>query len=128
MTTVPGEHEAAAGMTRLAQSLAAWGGPGFEAVFRQELAALGAGRLPLQQGLTGSSYATDTEPQVMIIRAIEADGVIRVRAGVFYTGIIAGCNCADDPTPVEEQAEYCMLQVDIDRVTGTAAIALVEDE
>jgi len=128
MTTVPGEHEAATGTTRLAQSLAAWGDPGFEAAFRQELAGLGAARLPLQQGLTGSSYATDTEPQVMIIRAIEADGVIRVRAGVFYTGIIAGCNCADDPTPVEELTEYCMLQVDIDRVTGAAAIALVEDE
>lgn len=114
-------------MTRLANSLSAWGGPGFEATFRQELAGLGVEGLPLQQGLTGSSYATGARPQVMVIRATEADGAIRVRAGVFYTGIIAGCSCADDPTPVEEQAEYCMLQVDIDRVTGAATIALVED-
>ena len=115
------------GVTRLANSLSAWGGPGFEAAFRQELASLGVEGLPLQQGLTGSSYATAAEPHIMIIHASEADGVIRVRAGVFYTGIIAGCSCADDPAPVEEQAEYCVLQVDIDRPTGAARIVLAED-
>ena len=115
-------------MVRLAQSRAAWGTPGFEAAFRQELAGLGVDHLPLQQGLGGSSYATGTKPQVMVISATENDGVIRVKAGIFYTGIIAGCSCADDPTPVEEQAEYCVVRVEIDRVSGAAAIELVKDE
>jgi len=114
-------------MIRLAGSLAAWGGPDFEDIVVQELSRLDNGQLPLQQGLTGSSHATDTKPQVMIISTVETDGVIRVRAGLFYTGIIAGCSCADDPTPVEEQAEYCVVQVDIDMATGAATIALAED-
>jgi hypothetical protein len=115
-------------MTRLTQSAAAWGTPAFEATFREELAGLGHAHLPLQQGLAGSSYATDTKPQVMVIRTTETGGTIQVRAGLFYTGIIAGCSCADDPTPVEEQAEYCMVQVAIDRATGAAAIALADGE
>lgn len=113
---------------RLPASRAAWGTPGFDAVFREELAGLGNDRLPLQQGLSTSSYATDRPPQVMVIGKAESDGVIRVRAGLFYTGIIAGCSCADDPTPVEEQAEYCMIEVGIDRTTGAATVALTDYE
>ncbi|MGB5539723.1 MAG: hypothetical protein WBO37_06520 [Gammaproteobacteria bacterium] len=115
-------------MIRLQKSLAAWGTPGFEAILGQELAGLGIEQLPLQQGLGGSSYATDRPPQVMIISSSESQGGIRIKAGIFYTGIIAGCSCADDPTPVEEQAEYCVIRVDIDTTTGAATITLAEDE
>lgn len=113
---------------RLPQSAAAWHTPAFAAVFHAELAALGNARLPLQQGLAHSSYATDTPPQVMIIGTAEHAGVIQVRAGLFYTGIIAGCSCADDPTPVEEQTEYCVVEVRIDPATGEATVALADDE
>lgn len=113
---------------RLPQSAAAWHTPAFAAVFREELAALGNAHLPLQQGLTHSSHATDTPPQVMVIGKAEHAGVIHVRAGLFYTGIIAGCSCADDPTPVEEQAEYCVVEVRIDLATGAATVALADDE
>ncbi|MGB5473888.1 MAG: hypothetical protein WBQ78_10475 [Gammaproteobacteria bacterium] len=115
-------------MIRLQKSLVAWGTPDFEAVIRQELAGLGIEQLPLQQGLGGSSYATDRPPQVMIISSSESQRGIRIKAGIFYSGIIAGCSCADDPTPVEEQAEYCVVHVDIDKTTGEATIALAEDE
>ena len=115
-------------MIRLQKSLAAWGTPDFEAIIRQELAGLGIEQLPLQQGLGGSSYATDRPPQVMIISSSESHGAIRIKAGIFYTGIIAGCSCADDPTPVEEQAEYCVVLVNIDTATGVATITLAEDE
>ncbi|MEZ5541890.1 MAG: hypothetical protein R3F42_07590 [Pseudomonadota bacterium] len=54
--------------------------------------------------------------------------MIHARAGLFYTGIIAGCSCADDPTPVEEQAEYCVVDITIDRLTGAATIRLAAAE
>jgi len=114
-------------MIRLTRALHAWGTPAFEAILKQEIEGLDTGLLPLQQGLGSSSYATDAKPQVMLIHAAETRGLIRIRAGIFYSGIIAGCSCADDPTPVGEQNEYCVLQVDIDRVTGAATIVLVED-
>ena len=115
-------------MIQLSKSLAAWGSPDFEVMLKRELALLEIERLPLQQGLAGSSYATDSRPQFMIISSCELGGVIRVRAGIFYTGIIAGCACADDPTPVEEQAEYCEVQIDIDRTSGVTAITLLKDD
>jgi hypothetical protein len=56
----------------------------------------------------------------MILGASESDGHIRARTGVFFSGIDAGCSCADDPTPVEAQQEYCELEVDIDQATAAA--------
>jgi hypothetical protein len=96
-------------MTRLPESAAAWDTPEFEDVFRRELGSLGTAELPLQQGLTTGDAAG-----------------IHARAGIFYSGIIAGCSCADDPTPVDEQSEYCEVQVDIDRKTADTVITLLE--
>ncbi len=114
-------------MIRLVASLNAWGTPAFEGVLKSELESLGANQLPLQQGLSASSYALDTNLRVMIHAVFEEAGFIRARAGIFYSGIIAGCNCADDPTSVDEQNEYCDVRVDIDRQTGEATIALLAE-
>ena len=45
--------------------------------------------------------------------------------GIFYTGVVAGCSCADDPTPVEEQHEYCEVLIEINRATAEAVIRLL---
>ena len=86
-----------------------------------------AGCLPLQQGLTTSSYVTDQPFQAMIISVNEEAGLIRAKAGIFYTGIIAGCSCADDPTPIDELDEYCVVQFDVDRTTADATVALLDE-
>lgn len=112
-------------MIRLSQSLRAWGSPEFQDVLKKELEQLDAGQLPLQQGLTTSSHALAGEFSVMITRVSEMATVICVRAGIFYTGITAGCNCADDPTPVEGQSEYCEVQIDIDKLTAEAVVMLL---
>ncbi|MBI5889217.1 MAG: hypothetical protein HZB47_00885 [Nitrosomonadales bacterium] len=112
-------------MVRLDKALHAWGTPGFEDVLKLELVQLGAEGLPLQQGLSGSSYATDKPVTVVINSIVELPEVIRVKAGIFYQGVIAGCSCADDPTPVGEIDEYCEVQLDIDKFTATTAIALL---
>lgn len=122
------ETPAATPRIRLARSLQAWDTAGFATVLQQELEQLDPALLPLQQGLRGSSYAIERAPQVMLISASDRAGMIHARAGLFYTGIIAGCSCADDPTPVEEQAEYCVVDITIDRLTGAATIRLAAAE
>lgn len=114
-------------MIRLTQSLNAWGTPDFEGILKTEIEQLSAGQLPLQQGLSTGSYALDDKLSARIIRISEDAGFIRAKVGLFYTGIIAGCNCADDPTPVEEQVEYCVVQLDIDKTTGETAVALLAE-
>jgi hypothetical protein len=114
-------------MIRLPQSLEAWGTPEFRDVLRGEIERIDAALLPLQQGLTASSHVTDRPFQAIVLGAGEDAGVIRAKAGIFYTGIIAGCSCADDPTPIDEQTEYCVLRLDIDRTTGEATVTLEAD-
>lgn len=113
-------------MFRLPESLAAWGTPDFKAVLKREIARLG-GSLPLQQGLSGSSYALDDAVEAVVHRVAQHGGHIQARVGIFYSGIIAGCSCADDPTPVEAQTEYCEVDVNIDQATGQADIRLAND-
>lgn len=112
-------------MIRLSKSLSAWGTPAFKDTVTQEIAQLNASELPLQQGLAVSSYVTDRPFQPMLINATEDGSLLRVKAGIFYTGVIAGCSCADDPTPVDEQTEYCVVQFAIDRATADTAVALL---
>jgi hypothetical protein len=114
-------------MMQLTQSLNAWGTPDFEGTLKAEIEQMGAEQLPLQQGLSSSSYALDDKLQVRIIAVSEGAGFIRAKAGIFYTGIVAGCNCADDPTPVEEQNEYCEVQLDIDKTTAETTVALLAE-
>jgi len=114
-------------MIQLTQSLNAWGSPAFDSILKQEIAQLGAGRLPLQQGLTTSSIALDDKLEVMIISVAEEAGFLRVKAGIFYSGIIAGCSCADDPTPIDENSEYCTVRLDIDMVTAETAVTLLAE-
>lgn len=102
----------------------AWETDAFEATLKEELAQLDAGSLPLQQGLSHSSYACDEDIRVVMISAAETAGTICVRAGIFYSGIIAGCSCADDPTPVDRCPEYCEVRVEIDTQTAGAVISL----
>ncbi len=112
-------------MTRLRKALDAWGTKDFNEVLKKEIEQLDSATLPLQQGLSGSSYALDGKVEAMILSAREHDGFLRARVGLFYCGILAGCSCADDPTPVEAQPEYCEVQIDIDRKTAEATIVLL---
>ena len=114
-------------MPRLPMALAAWNTPDFEGALKREIEATGAGWLPLQQGLSSSSYALDDNISAMIIGVSDEPGCIRARVGIFYSGIIAGCSCADDPTPVEAQAEYCEVRLAIDKATAQTAVTALVD-
>ena len=51
---------------------------------------------------------------------------ISVKTGIFYTGIIAGCSCSDDPSPTDVQPEYCEFQFDIDKATAETTARLLD--
>jgi hypothetical protein len=115
-----------AAMVQLPESAAAWGTSGFTDALKRDLCAMGAGQLPLQQGMSTGSHAMDTRLSVMIISIADDPDHIHVKAGIFYTGSIAGCSCADDPTPVDEHSEYCEVRLEIDKSTAATVISLLE--
>ena len=114
-------------MIQLNKSLTAWATPEFKEVLQHEIEQVDAGLLPLQQGLSISSHVTDRPIQAMVLGVSEEADLIRVKAGIFYTGIIAGCSCADDPTPIAEQNEYCVVEFCIDKLSSLTTVALLTD-
>lgn len=99
---------------------------GFADTLRQELAGLPPGSLPLQQALRVSSHAIEDAIDTVVLSVDAQSQTVQVRIGVFYTGIVAGCNCADDPSTVEPQPEYCELLLAIDRTSGAASVTLLD--
>ena len=112
---------------QLTKALNAWNTPAFEAVLKQEIECMDGNCLPLQQGLLHSSYANEQGFSIAIIRVSNDDALIRVKAGIFYTGMIPGCSCADDPTPDDEYNEYCVVVFEIDKQNGETRVNLVAD-
>lgn len=115
-------------MIRLTNAAKAWGTEHFSAALRRELEQLPASTLPLQAALTRSSYVVEEGAiGAMVIEASEDAGKVRAKVGIFFSGILGGCACADDPTPVNENAEYCVLAVDIALPTGEASFTLLNE-
>jgi hypothetical protein len=112
-------------MITLKDSLQAWGTTEFNQRFKAEVEHLPADELPLQQALQHTSYVSSDPFSVMILSASDEPNLIHVKAGAFYSGIIAGCSCVDDPTPMSTIAEHCELQFDIDKRSGQATVTLL---
>jgi hypothetical protein len=108
---------------QLPKSLAACERADFASVFKTEVELLDHAALPLQQGLTQSSHVAASALTVMVLDVLSTPENIRVRAGIFYGGVVAGCNCADDPSPLEELPEYCELLFTIARSSATTTVA-----
>lgn len=114
-------------MLRLSEAVQAWGSAEFESVLLAQLEGLDAQALPLQQAVSQGSYVTDKPFRVMYINAGNQAGYLHAKVGIFFTSIIGGCQCADDPTPPDELNEYCELQIDIHLASGQARINLLPD-
>lgn len=111
-------------MIKLDKSLQAWGTAEFKDILKLEIMQLDYALLPLQDGLSTGNYVSNTPITVAIHAIVEMDKVIRVNTGIFYQGIIGGCSCTDDPTPISDINEYCEVQFDIDKSTAQAVAVL----
>lgn len=109
-------------MPKLTRSLNAWNTQQFNEVFTREITQLSLDELPLQQALQLGSYATKDNFQIMINSKNELADNIVITTGIFYSSIIAGCNCSDDPTPVDINPEYCEIQFIIDKASANTVI------
>jgi hypothetical protein len=112
-------------MIKFINSLQAWTQPQFETTFKQDVRALAPGLLPLQAALAYSSHVSDSAIDPVVLATSETAAVIRVKTAIFYSGVIAGSCCADDPTPICDQPEYCELEFEIDKGTAEVNILLL---
>lgn len=114
-------------MFDLIKSAQAWNSSDFESILKEELKAPGLDHLPLQKGLTSSSIALDDNLDFVVLQVQECSQIVTIKLGAFYSGIIAGCSCADDPTPTDIINEYCEIVVNLNLIDGQASAALATD-
>jgi len=114
-------------MLILPESLKTWQSENFNHTFKREVCALDHQLLPLQQGLSLSSYVSNEKISAVINRTCEDDSCITVYTAIFYSGIIAGCSCSDDPTPLDTQTEYCELRFSINKHSAETTVNLIAD-
>jgi hypothetical protein len=114
-------------MIHLPKTRDAWNSPRFDQTLKGELEAINAAHLPLQQGLTLSSMVSSEPFSVIVIDSGETGDCIRCRVSIIYAGIVAGCSCADDPTPLDTQTENCELLLLIDKISAATKVDLLDE-
>lgn len=114
-------------MLNLKNIINSWDDLDFDNQLKATLESMGVNELPLQAGLSASSIALDNKIRAIVLDKSEFDDYLNIKTGLFYTGVIAGCNCADDPSPMDEQNEYCEINVSINKITGDSKISLLQD-
>ncbi|MFB1489081.1 MULTISPECIES: glucosamine--fructose-6-phosphate aminotransferase [unclassified Thiocapsa] len=107
---------------KLVDSVGAFGTPAFAAVLRGELLALPEGVLPIAGEQGGLIDPASLGLTLLSSRAdVER---IEVAVGVFFTEIVGGCSCGDEPLSVNG---YMELSLRIERTDGAAVILLRGD-
>ncbi len=113
-------------MIKLTKTIQALNSGSCKKVAKEEIQNIEPDLLPLQQGLSLSSYVSNMPFSAVILNIKEENNSLNIKTGIFYTGIIAGCSCSDDPSPTDEQNEYCELQFSIDKDTADTEVKILE--
>lgn len=88
------------------------------------LAELPAEQLPLQDGCTQGGMIDASDLAVSVLDVQQSPGRLSARVGVFFTEVVGGCNCHDDPG---RSNAYCVLEVGVDGERDTLSLRVVPD-
>jgi hypothetical protein len=109
---------------KLPDSLRDWETPELSKSFKREIQCLPPGALPLQSRGMQNGLVDDTDLSPIILQAIDTEDMLTIKAGIFFSEIIGGCSCGDEPA-VENA--YCEIRVEICKATAEASILLAEN-
>lgn len=102
------------------QSIAAWGQDSFAEILCRELK--DSGLISLVDLMQQGSAPVQDSMHLSLLKVEELEGQIRAKVSVFFDSIIAGCQCADDPNPVDPIHEYAEVTLLIDCEDGSGSI------
>lgn len=111
-------------MPKLCNALRDWQTDAFKQTLKTEIQQLPTGQLPLDSGVTEGGMIDDSDISVSVISVDDKDSVIETKLGIFFTEIIGGCNCADDP--IQKNA-YCELRMRLDKENAEASFSNAAD-
>jgi hypothetical protein len=102
-------------MPRFPKSLAAWQSDAFARTLKDEIEAMEAAVLPLDEGIAQGGLVADASITAIFLASTDDGHSIVAKVGVFFTEITAGCSCGDEP---DEMDTYCRLQILIDKTSA----------
>lgn len=111
------------GLPKLPNSLRAWPSPSFAVALKSELEGLAPGALPLDRAACHGGRVDDGRITATVLRSDDDGVAVRAEVGVFFSEIVAGCSCGDEPQALNG---YCEMQVKIDKTTAAATFALLD--
>lgn len=71
--------------------------------------------LPLNQCTTQGGIVDDSNISASILSVSDTEDCIKAKTGVFFTEIVGGCSCGDDPVSLNV---YCEIIVFFNKHTG----------
>ncbi len=80
------------------------------------------GTLPLAQATTQGGRVDDSDISVTVVALRDDGDFIRARVMVFFSEVVGGCSCGDDPLASNAQGEF---EVSIDRRTADAEFSVI---
>jgi len=107
-------------MPKLPNALAAWPSDEFSQILKAEIEKLKPSSLPFAQ----RKYIDDDHLKITILTVTDNEQDIQVNIGAFYSEILAGCSCGDDP---QRENAYCEMRVSIDKSTAEAKFTVAEN-
>jgi len=112
-------------MTSLRNTLLNWQQPQLKSVLTQELLQLDNDALPLQKATNFGGSIKPEQLDLVILSTTENNDDLLIKTGVFFTEIIGGCNCHDDPT---EENIYCEVLITINKKNASSRFMLIEEK
>jgi hypothetical protein len=107
----------------LGNSLRAWNTAAFAGSLKADILGLGAGVLPLHEAAAGGCV-DEGDIEITLLGTSHSATEIHANIGIFFTEVIAGCSCGDEPAASNA---YCELRVSIDRGNGQARFEVIHD-
>lgn len=96
-----------------------WASDSFKQTLKSEIESLETGTLPLEKAISQGGYVDDSNITATILSISDDTRVIKAKTGIFFTEVVGGCNCNDDPVEVNA---YCEIVINIDKKTARADI------
>ena len=96
----------------------------FAEIFKAEVQNLHVDDLPIQLATTQGGLVDNDDVKWMVLTLSETDDQVQVRTGVFFSEVVGGCSCGDDPY---RSTGYCEMLVVIDKRNGAAKFQLLQE-
>jgi len=103
--------------------LNSWDSEFFSKNLINEIMALKTGVLPLQHGLTQGDMAAEQPSKISLLKRHETENEYIVKLAVYFTEIISGCSCGDEPATLNG---YCEMLLTMNKKTGAGVFQVTD--